>query len=284
LLPPSNKYLINILVAWPYYANEIGKIISENNVRFVLDSGAFTAWKAGKSYQVEQYAEFLNSLEYKPWKYFALDVIGDPKATLKNFDKMLEMGFNPIPIFTRGDDLKMLDYYYKYSDVVAIGGLVGTKKNKGFVKGIMEHIGNRKVHWLGFTSLDYIRYFKPYMCDSSSWIMPVKYGVMVLYDAKGRFLKLTKEDIKSRPSQQIIDLLTRYEEKVEDLKDPKNWTNSGKGIRLIERLMFKSHTLCQYDICKAFNVKYFLATSHVWQIKMLLEGNKFWLDKGVIHE
>jgi len=38
-----------------------------------------------------------------------------------------------VPIFTRGEDPSVLDDYYKTSDVVGIGGLVGTQGNKGFV-------------------------------------------------------------------------------------------------------------------------------------------------------
>jgi len=147
------------------------KLLQENrdNVRFLLDSGAFTAWKAGKPIALDDYCRFIESLPFESWRYFMLDVIGDPAATMRNYETMLKRGFNPIPIFTRGEDPSVLDDYYKTSDLVAIGGLVGTPGNKGFVKGIMEKVGGRRVHWLGFFDCNFVKHYRPYSCDSSTW-------------------------------------------------------------------------------------------------------------------
>ncbi len=157
---------LNILVAYPYINKMMIETVTEHegSIRWLVDSGAFTAWKAGKEVSIDAYCKFIEGLPVAPWRYFTLDVIGNPKASMANYEVMLKRGFNPIPIFTRGEDPSVLDEYYKTSDVVGVGGLVGTKGNKGFVNGIMKHVGGRKVHWLGFTNAEYIKHYKPPIC------------------------------------------------------------------------------------------------------------------------
>lgn len=176
--------LSNILVAYPYMTPKMIDVLNANKdrTRFLLDSGAFTAWKAGKPINLDDYCKFIERLPFEPWRYFMLDVIGNPHATMKNYETMLARGFKPVPIFTRGEDPSVLDDYYKTSDLVAIGGLVGTQGNKGFVKGIMEKVAGRKVHWLGFTNLNFVRYFKPYSCDASSWNNGAQFGYVQFID------------------------------------------------------------------------------------------------------
>ena len=156
---------LNILVAYPYMKSGVINILHENSekIDFLLDSGAFTAWKAGQSINVIDYINFIKSLPFTPWRFFNLDVIGDAKASDINHRAMMEHGLNPIPIFTRGDDISSIDEMYRHSDIVGIGGLVGTSGNKGFVKSVMKVVGDRKCHWLGFNAKEFIAHYKPYM-------------------------------------------------------------------------------------------------------------------------
>jgi hypothetical protein len=168
---------LNILVSYVYMTNRLCGLLLKNqkDIRLLIDSGAFTAWKAGKRIRLNDYMNFLKKLPIKPWRYFTLDVIGDGEKTWDNYQRMLDEGFKPIPIFTRGEDFAMLDKYYETSDLVAVGGLVGTPGNKGYVKRIMQEIGDRKVHWLGFTHIKYIRYYQPYSVDSSQHCASVQF-------------------------------------------------------------------------------------------------------------
>jgi hypothetical protein len=277
----SHKF--NILIAYPYLKKPcIDEIKDLSDSRVIIDSGAFTAWKAGKVIDINEYCSFIKNLPFEPWKYFMLDVIGDPIKTKKNYDIMLRQGLNPIPIFTRGDDIKELDEYYKTSDIVGIGGLVGTKQNKGFVKGIMEKVKGRKVHWLGFANSKYISYYKPYMCDSSSWASPLQFKSLNIYYGKGIFKTISKIDCIKKPTKEIIDLLEWYGEDYKLLQFEKQWVNSGRNESILERATTKSYSLFQYDIHKNFNTKYFLAISNLVDLKRLYKGFKFWKSKGVI--
>lgn len=174
---------LNLLMPYPYVNIEAIKKINQyqNCIRFLLDSGAFTAWKSGKSIKLDDYCRFIDSLPFASWRYFMLDVIGDAKKTMHNYEVMVKRGFSPIPVFTRGEDPSVIDDFYKISDVVGVGGLVGTKDRKGFINGIMRHIGSRRVHWLGFCSMPFIRHYRPYSCDSSTWCAGEKFAEVPIY-------------------------------------------------------------------------------------------------------
>lgn len=200
--------LANLLIAYPYFEKEtaVELVRAEGLVRLVIDSGAFTAWKSGKPIGLDDYCRFLEGLPVKPWRYFTLDVIGDPAATLRNYQTMRARGFSPVPIFTRGEDPSVLDQYYETTDLVGIGGLVGTLKNKAFVNGIMRRVGTRRVHWLGFTAIDYVRAYRPYMCDSSNWESGGRFGNIPLYMGRGRrTISVTRATFTKQRNPEICD-------------------------------------------------------------------------------
>lgn len=253
----SNK--LNILVAYPYMRKDVIEILNQNknNIRFLLDSGAFTAWKAKKEINLDDYCRFIESLPFEPWKYFSLDVIGDAKKSMDNYELMLKRGFKPIPIFTRGEDPSVIEDYYKTSEVVGLGGLVGTTGNKGFVKGIMKKVNGRKVHWLGFTNKMFLKIYKPYMCDSSSLTMSGRYGQFELFDKKnGNWTKLSKKDFVNKPEKKILDLICSYNFKVEDFSKEENWR---EPVGLSSEISFQSHVRAQGLYFKKLSTLYFVA-------------------------
>lgn len=277
----SNK--LNILVAYPYMKKEAISILKENEdqIQFVLDSGAFTAWKAGKSINVDDYCKFIESLPFKPWKYFNLDVIGDSEASFKNYEIMRERGFNPIPIFTRGENIEMIDKYYETSDILGIGGLVGTPKNKGFVKGVMSKIGDRKVHWLGFNAKDFIIHYKPYMCDSSSWSFAVRFASCLLYDLNGKWYHISKQDFITRPSDEILNIFEKYQLNPRRLSNSSEWKNSSAGKYALEELTYKSWTRYQIDLNQKLGVNFFIACASGAEIRLMKDAFNFWKKEGI---
>ena len=62
---------LNILIAYPYFSKSPDAYIkSLNNIknkkfRFLLDSGAFTAWKAGNEINIDDYCSFLENLKIR---------------------------------------------------------------------------------------------------------------------------------------------------------------------------------------------------------------------------
>jgi hypothetical protein len=200
---------LNLLIAYPYYDERFAKALQghDEDVRLLLDSGAYTAWRSGKPIDVDDYCRFIENLPVQPWRYFALDVVGDPAGTMRNFEVMVKRGFKPVPIFTRGEDISVVEDYYKHSDVVGIGGLVRTPRKKQFVNGVMKQIGKRRVHWLGFTDTEYLRHYRPYMCDTNSWDYGSQYGKTYLYMGMGGapFYQLWRLEMDKQPPDAVME-------------------------------------------------------------------------------
>ena len=265
--------MLNILIAFPYMAKGVINILNSNqkDIRFLLDSGAFTAWKTGKEINVDDYCKFIENLPFKPWKYFTLDKIGNAEVSYKNYKTMLSRGFNPIPIFTRGEDVKMIDEYYKTSDILGVGGLVATKGNKGFVKAIMKEINGRNVHWLGFTNMSFVKHYKPHMCDSSSWESAARFGCCNLYINNGKYIRLNKKHFSAQPSFETSRSLKNYDVNVYDLARDSNW----RGGRSINRILnARSAVKASLDIEKNLGTKLFCACTTGLALNLLIEGYK----------
>ena len=249
----SEPSKLNILVSYAYMDKNVENVLVANKdrIRFLLDSGAFTAWKLGKPISLDNYCRYLESTPIKPWRYFTLDVIGNAELTLKNYETMLKRGFNPIPVFTRGECTSMIDEYYKTSDVVGIGGLVGSMDNKAFVNGIMKHVNNRNVHWLGFTPVDFIKHYKPYSCDSTTWQVGVIYARLDLYDDRlKRLVTIDKKLFLSKPKPRILELLRQHGIEPKSLAVKSNWIHTGRGCSPSELIGPRSWVKYSVDVEK----------------------------------
>lgn len=263
------KSKLNILVAYPYMSKNVIDVLFKNKdkIRFLLDSGAFTAWKAGKPIQLDDYCKFIENLPFKPWRYFTLDKIGDPEGSFKNYQIMLERGFTPIPVFTRGEDIKMIDEYYKTSDVLGIGGLVGTQGNKGFVKGVMNVIGKRKAHWLGFVQHDFVNAYKPYMCDASSWSHARRNGDLKVYIGKGKIKSYFRKDFVNRPIDNILEILKTYGISESEIQKKDFWY-SGKKLNSLAANMWVRRSIETERTLKTY---LFLACGNHGDIQMMVD-------------
>ncbi|MEI8147386.1 MAG: hypothetical protein WCH83_18190, partial [Alphaproteobacteria bacterium] len=186
--PEQDRPRLNVLVAWPYVKPDVIRAFQDlgDDGRFLLDSGAFTAWKAGKKLALDDYCRFIDALPVRPWRYFALDVIGEPAATLRNYEAMLRRGYDPIPVFTRGEDPSVLDEYFRTSNVVGLGGVAKADKSAyAWTRWAMGHVRGRHVHILGFTNLEWVKYLRPYSVDSSSWSRVGRFGWLDVYLGQG---------------------------------------------------------------------------------------------------
>jgi len=266
--------LLNLLIAYPYMTRDMVSFISqhERDIRLLIDSGAFTDWKSGKETSVEEYMDFLESLPVKPWRYFVLDKIGDSQGTKKNYEIMLNRGFKPIPIFTRGSDLDDLDYYYETSDIVGIGGLVGTKNSKGYLKHVISKNKNRPLHWLGLTHSSMVGHYKPFSCDASSWESGGRYGQISVYMGKGVFKSYSKKEaIETAPSSQMWKIIRSYGFNPRELQIEKNWRG---GWSISRTLGCQSWTRYAMDVETQFKTKLFLALTTRQALEMCLMAYK----------
>lgn len=256
----SNSLSLNILMAAPYLDSKSIDLIKhrESDVSFLLDSGAFTAWRAGKECDVGRYADFVESLPFKPWRYFTLDVIGNPTATAKNLEYLIARGLKPVPIFTRGEDICRLDDLYELSDLVAVGGLVGTRGNQGFVNGFMKAVKGRKVHWLGYGRIEFVKRWRPFSFDSASWGAGVMYGCLRLYRGFGRFTVLSKKDLVGEPTREVGQAFADMGFDHAMMRSASRWQNTS-GFSPLLFISLRSWVRFSLDLQRQFGIKMFLA-------------------------
>ena len=264
---------LNLLVAYPYMTKSKIDLINQNqdNIRFLLDSGAFTAQTLGKKISLDEYCKFIESLPFEPWKYFTLDVIGDPEKTLRNYETMLSRGFKPVPILTQGESFSVMDEFWKTSDVVGVGGLVDVplKKKQRFIYDVMKHANGRKVHWLGFTNDQFVKYFRPYMCDSSSFTSSLRYGMVNIYLGNGRSKAFQKSDFSKKPDEAILRKITSWGFNPYDLQYKKSW-HGGRSLSGKVSACSYVEKSCDYE--KNISVKLFLACATEHEMLNLIQA------------
>lgn len=267
----SSMSKLNVLIAYPYLKNEmlreLAPLVESGNCRFLLDSGAFSCDTLGIKITVDDYCKFIDSLPVKPWRYFMLDVVGDPVGTVKNYELMLQRGYKPIPVFTRGSDWQIIEEYYKTTDCIALGGLVSMPltKKRAFIATAMRHINGRKVHWLGVTNDELVKKFKPYSCDSSSLSSAERFATMKLYMGRGKSVTIGKNGFKGKPDEKILRLIRSWGFSPSELAKSNSWINSGKQSRLHIQVNYHSFVAKMLDFEKHLGTRVFSAIGNEYQ-------------------
>jgi len=268
---------LNLLIAYPYCTpNRVANLLErQDQVRVLLDSGAFTAWKQNEPITLDAYCLFLEKLPLQVWRYFMLDVIGNAKATHANYAEMLRRGFKPVPIFTRGEDPAVLDEYFETSDLVGIGGLVGTKGNRGFVNGIMQRVGARQVHWLGFGKIDFLKTYRPYSCDSTSWVVG-RYGQISLYMGNGQFVSFTQQHCRKHAlPEEWRSRLRYYGIDPDELRNTAAWNGESILKRPARKATVRGWLQSSLDIERYLGTKVFCAIASMRDIDALFDAWEF---------
>ena len=166
-----------VLVGYPYMSKAMIGYLQETPFKnWVLDSGAFTAAKGGKPIEIEKYIEDRRGymkMKHPPKTIFALDVIGDPDASIRNTERMWADGVEAVPCFHYREPVRYLDHLAKSYPRIAFGGLVGVRPKERVAWGssCLRRIWPKRVHGFGVTDRQ-TRMACPFdTVDSSSWVM-----------------------------------------------------------------------------------------------------------------
>tara|TARA_R110000824_G_scaffold123999_1_gene282196 strand:- start:1862 stop:2641 length:780 start_codon:yes stop_codon:yes gene_type:complete len=226
----------------------------KDNVRLLIDSGAFTAWKAGNTIERTDYAQFITDLPIKPWRYFALDVVGDALKTQNNLEWFFANGFTPTPVFQRGEDFSLLPEYAKHTNLVGIGLGVGSKGSMNYLRETMKHAGDVNVHWLGITRPPWITYYKPYSVDTSAWQSGRRFGTMNVYD-KGKFTSWRRTEAITKPPRYVADLIRRYGIDPLVFQKDQSWRGAGSQAHVVTARGWVTY---MRDVERRFGTRLFL--------------------------
>ncbi len=287
---------LNVLYSYAYEKNVSLEKIAEYDdmVTTYLDSGAFTAYTQGKPVDIEEYMKYVGRAQehLDNLVYFQLDVIGDPVGTSKNLKTMMNKGLKPIPIFTRGTSIKVLDKLAQGDhELISIGGVSfasGVREHTdGYVKYVMNRLpAKQKIHWLGYAKDSMLKAFNPYSFDSINWRWVSIWGRMPIWDGK----KLTwynRKDFQNYRDPKTKHAIRSLRKAMEtilvnpcEFPDPaelcsgedKYW--SGKGgnrFNLAFQLSAISYLKYAYDVEQRLGSKYVFVYSHDTELEFLCD-------------
>jgi len=172
-----------LLVSFVYLAAFLKKQRLYSYRDWVLDSGAFSAWKSGTTINLQQYINTCRELQKRDptlTEVFALDVIGDWKGTLQNTEEMWKQGIEAIPTFHFGEPEDALIEIAKTYPKIAIGGIAGipgTKARKRWIGQCFARVWPKKIHGFAVGADDLIMSFPFHSVDATSWeIGPCAFG------------------------------------------------------------------------------------------------------------
>jgi len=178
-------------------------MITPNDFRFFLDSGAFSAWSRGTQIDLDEYCAFIRANIDHIEVYANLDVIaGKPggdvtkaernegaRQSWDNFLYMKNEGLSPIPVYHIGEDWEWLDRMLEYGcDYIGLGGLVGVDsvRRRSWLDSVFLKITDAKgmpvvkTHGFGMTSIPLIFRYPWYSVDSTTWIKITANGAIYL--------------------------------------------------------------------------------------------------------
>jgi hypothetical protein len=160
---------------------------------WVMDSGAFSAHNSGKVIDLQQYIDTclqLMETDEKLTEIFALDVIGDHEATLKNTEEMHRQGVPAIPCYHAGEPEEYLMHIAKEYDKIALGGVARVRDTKRRIKWAEQcfaRVWPKKIHGFGFGLKSDALALPWHSVDASSWELgPTAFGTWSGYSSQGK--------------------------------------------------------------------------------------------------
>ena len=150
---------------------------------WVLDSGAFSAHNSGTEIKLQEYIDCCKELmetDGTLTEIFALDVIGDWKASLRNVEEMWRQGVPAIPAFhPLYEPMSVAVGLAKDYPKIAIGGIVGIgiKQKMHLVGQTFARVWPKRIHGFGISSKQMVLGFPFHSVDATNWEMrPCAFG------------------------------------------------------------------------------------------------------------
>jgi hypothetical protein len=149
---------------------------------WVMDSGAYSAWKSGTSIDLADYTALCRERlteDQTLREVFALDVVGDWRASVRNAEQMWAAGVPAIPTFHHGEPEDVLLGLARDYPKVAIGGIVGLnpKAKQRFIEQCFARVWPKPLHGFGVGTKAHVMAVPWHSVDATNWeIGPCKFG------------------------------------------------------------------------------------------------------------
>lgn len=188
------------LLSYAYASKVTAEQFAEwGDVDVIIDSGAFTAHNSGKPIDHAAYLGWLGEHAHLIEFAFALDVIGDPLATLDNYRHGIDVlagTVRLVPTWHIGTSFDVLERYCAEADYVAVGGAVPyyQQQNDLYRLSLRAHeiarANGTRLHGLGMTGRRVMFGLPWASVDSSSWTIPARMPFLYLANEDGRMVSL----------------------------------------------------------------------------------------------
>ena len=143
----------------------------------ILDSGAYSAWKSGKSIDL---AGLIAETRSGKWdECVSLDVIGDPVASLENALFMQAQGSPAYPVFHYGDPWEILAEYRLKFPKIGLSCRFGEPPNKSlkWVEQCFARAWPHRFHSFGWVEEVMLEAFPFDTADTANWSLdPQSFG------------------------------------------------------------------------------------------------------------
>lgn len=155
-----------------------------------IDSGAFTASTLGSTIKLAQYIDWLFKVKDSVEVYANLDVIGDPKKSMRNQTIMEAEGLKPLPVFHITSDWRYLEELVERYDYLAVGGMVPFMRQSRFLDKRLDVVfkiaGSRKLHGFGVGSARLIWKYPWFSVDATTYSFANRTNNLLVYDQARR--------------------------------------------------------------------------------------------------
>jgi hypothetical protein len=151
--------------------------------RTMLDSGAFSAWQSGSTIALEDLIKEAKTDNYD--EAVALDVIGDPIASLNNALEMRACLPRVIPVFHYGEPWELLvEYKNQFDGRVGLGGIatgISVPKKIRWLEQAFARAYPARFHGFGVAQKDILMNFPFASADTASWHTGTRFGHSAAY-------------------------------------------------------------------------------------------------------
>ncbi len=217
------KNNVGIILSYWSFRKKHKEIISKGLQDFfafdgdiMLDSGAYSAFNSGVDIKIEDYYKFLSKMNIrKNDVVVTLDVVGNPKKSLKNWEFLKgRCEFSILPVIHLSERGKR----YENEDYLGLGGMVPAFKinQKGSVYDVaswlvkLSQIGVKKYHGFGIGSPFHQVIFSDYL-HSVDWIgWRRNAAICDCYTPEGSRSISEARKKKSKGRKMTLDLFEKY--------------------------------------------------------------------------
>ncbi len=172
--PASSVTAPALLVSF-YYLSPFQRNRQHYHFRdWVMDSGAYSAHNSGVEINLPDFISTCQKLlaeDPQLTEVYALDVIGDWRASHRNLRKMWRAGVEAIPCFHYGEPWDVLIGLSRDYPKIAIGGCVGIgkKQKHEFAEQCFARVWPKRIHGFGFGSPDSVKRLPFHSVDATTW-------------------------------------------------------------------------------------------------------------------